>query len=361
MSKPEKKPPRKRKKPEVIHQVPLEKIQIPDERITSVTPSGIVRELKDSIAEKGILQPLQLIQTKDQLILTDGLHRLKAAFDLGMKTVPCIIRKGTDEVQLIENLILNRQRGKSDPVGEGIVLRALVRDHGMTVGQACRAVQVSHTWGKKLYDIVSLSPEIREMISHRLLPVGSAAHLIALENPEKQLEVATDAVKWNYSVEQTKHRVKELLNPDHEKPVGSYEFTEAGQPQRVLPECFACGNEIPDRLKYAYFHVDCFEDLKQAMAAASQKEHLPGLPEQMEQVRDLQAKANVLGPDPYIQSAQKYGQQRYPTQEQPEPIPQAPLKPVFGINLEQLQCRHEFRQHGPNIINCAKCGLLVTY
>ena len=160
MSKEKTKPKLKTRKKQEIIDVAIDLIRVPEQRITSVTPEEIIIELKDSIAKHGILQPLQIIKIEEELILVDGLHRIIAAQQMGKSTVPCIIRDGDEETLLVQNLIVNRQRGASDPVGEGIVLRALVHEHGMSIKEACRTVGMHPTKGRKLYKIVNLSKPI---------------------------------------------------------------------------------------------------------------------------------------------------------------------------------------------------------
>ncbi len=346
---------------ERIEHLSLDVIRVPDERITSVTPEVIMRELIDSIKDRGILQPLQILKIGKDHILVDGLHRIMAAQQLGMSTVPCIVRSGTEETLLVENLIVNRQRGKSDPVGEGNVLRALCREHKMTLGEACRAASISHSWGRKLFNIVALPANLLVMVREGTLTVGSAEHILALDDPMIQAEVATDCIKWGYTVEQTKSRVLELLNPDHDKPAGGYEFTEAGQPQRILPECFSCGKDIHDRLKYAHFHIECFDELEAAMVKPTKPE--PVRPP------DYQTASGKFGHHQRTDDRpplQRPEQHLYPPpQQQPKPyqsfIPAEQPPPQQSVNMQQLQCRHSFQQLDHATLQCEICGVRVTY
>jgi len=349
-----------RNKREIVD-VPIDQIRVPDERITSVTPEEIIIELKDSIARHGILQPLQIIEIEKELVLVDGLHRIIAAQQMGKSTVPCIIRKGTAETLLVQNLIVNRQRGASDPVGEGIVLRTLVHEHGMNVKEACRTVGMSPSKGRKLYKIVNLSKPILAMITTKHLAVGSAEHLLALDDPEQALEVAHDAVKWNYTVEQTKSRVLELLNPDHSKPIGGYEFSEAGQPAPILPKCFACGKDIHDRLKLAYFCIEDYEMLRQLLEEMKTSEVSPPQPTpQPQQQQYIKPVFNPIVPSQsppqptFKEQAEQLNRLRTP----PQNIETAQ---TAGVNMPQLQCQHRFEQSTGRSLYCPLCNLTVNY
>jgi len=71
----------------------VDKILVPEDRVTSVVDEEIEAELEQSIKQHGILQPLQIAEVNGQYVLIDGLHRLQIAKKLGMKTVPCIVQK----------------------------------------------------------------------------------------------------------------------------------------------------------------------------------------------------------------------------------------------------------------------------
>ena len=63
-----------------------------------VYADGPIDDLLVSIAEHGILQPL--VATKSMTLIS-GHRRLKAALELGLKTVPVIIRDVDDEIVAI--------------------------------------------------------------------------------------------------------------------------------------------------------------------------------------------------------------------------------------------------------------------
>lgn len=78
---------------------------------------GILNNLLDcyktSIAQMGVMNPL--IVTEDNTVIS-GWQRTRAALELGMENVPCIVRQFENEDEILRCLIETniRQRGRID-------------------------------------------------------------------------------------------------------------------------------------------------------------------------------------------------------------------------------------------------------
>lgn len=250
---------------EKVQMIDIDKILVPEERVTSIVPSDTMAELEQSIKERGIRQPLYIMRIKDKLILVDGLHRLLVAKKLGIKKVPCIIREGTEKDLLIENLILNRQRGISDPIGEAQVLQTLVSEHKMPLSQAAKACNISESTARKYLQILKLPQEILDMVRRKEIGLGCAYWISKLEDREQQYSVARDASVYEYTEEMCRARVLQLLRPSIEPEETGYTFTPQGAPQKVLPKCFLCGKEIEEDPVYVWLHRNCLQILQDAV------------------------------------------------------------------------------------------------
>ena len=70
-------------------------------------------EFKTSIAQMGVMNPL--IVTEDNTVIS-GWQRTRAALELGMENVPCIVRQFGSEDEILRCLIETniRQRGRID-------------------------------------------------------------------------------------------------------------------------------------------------------------------------------------------------------------------------------------------------------
>jgi len=250
------------KKEEVVY-LPIDKIMIPDTRVTSVVDPDIMEELRESVRQKGILQPLHVAEVDGQYVLIDGLHRLYVARELGIKEVPCIVRPMTMDEVLIQNLIVNRQRGRSNPAQEAEVLERLINEFGYSINKAAEILGISRTKARKLLAISKLPEEVKDLLKHGKLQFEAAYLLTFLEDKNKQIEVANDAVRFGYTVEQVKARVQYELNPQAEPEAVGWTFSETGAPEPVYPKCFLCGEDVVEDGTYIWIHKGCLEILEQ--------------------------------------------------------------------------------------------------
>jgi ParB family chromosome partitioning protein len=247
---------------EVVQDVPLDKIIVPRERVTSVWDPALAEEFIESVKSKGVLEPITLMQVDDELYLIDGLHRLEAVEKMGVKTIRAIIKPGTIDDLLLENIIRNRQRGKSNPSQEAEVLQVLVEKRGIPLETAAHTLGMTPTWAKKLLRIAKLPDRVKDLLKHGKIGVGSAVHISMLEDPTKELDVANDAAHFGYTEEQTKFRVLALLKEGFEPGPGEYDFTPEGIPSKVPIRCYGCGQNIdPGKTtqKYVWLCDQCLE------------------------------------------------------------------------------------------------------
>ncbi|MEM4846453.1 MAG: ParB/RepB/Spo0J family partition protein [Thermosphaera sp.] len=245
---------------EVI-QVEVDKILVPEERVTSVVDEELLQELEASIREKGILQPLLIGEVDGKYVLIDGLHRLVIARKLGMKTVPCIVRKMSEEELIVTNLIVNRQRGKSNPADEARIIKLLVDDYHYSFSTVAEKLNMSRSTVEKYYQIAKFgSQRLLEALKHGQISVGCAYYISMIEDKQKQDEVVEHAIKWQYTVEQCKAAALSATVPQYTPEPGGWMIdTSTGQPVRVKVKTALCGMEedpayvvnIPVPAKYA--------------------------------------------------------------------------------------------------------------
>jgi ParB/RepB/Spo0J family partition protein len=247
-----------------VVQVEVDKILIPEDRVTSMLDAEILEELERSIRQHGILQPLQLANLNGQLVLIDGLHRLYIAKKLGMKTVPAIIKPMTEDQLLITNLIMNRQRGKSNPAHEARILTKLVEEYGYDFDKAAELLGMSRHTADRYYRIAkNASAKTYGFLESGVLSVGCAYWLSYIDDKSKQDEIAEYAVKWSYTVDQCKAAAMSILNPT--LPV-EYEMTLTGEMKpRPIP-VYPCGREVePGKTVVVTFDAEIWPQVEEAL------------------------------------------------------------------------------------------------
>ena len=145
-----------------------------------------LRELADSIREKGIIQPLAVNRTSPNsyhLIL--GERRLRAARLVGLETVPAIVHEIDSAQELIElALIENIQREDLNPVEEAEAYRALIDTCLLTQEQIASRVGKDRSTVANALRLLRLPEEVQEMLRAGELQMGHARALVSLEEKE---------------------------------------------------------------------------------------------------------------------------------------------------------------------------------
>lgn len=242
---------------QAVQAVAVESLAVPDLRVTSIMSEEQLEELVSSIRQQGILQPLQVLRVEGVLWVVDGYNRLMAARELQLPAVPCIVRDGSPTDLALHNLVVNRQRGKSNPAEEARLVRHLREEAGLPVEEIARRTGISTSWARKLHDLYDLPPEVLELVANGKLGVSHALELRRLPNVAEQVQVATHASEWRYTVEQVKVAVESALRPGQPAEPGGVTFAPTGRPQRIPILCTVCHADITDTPSYSWACEGC--------------------------------------------------------------------------------------------------------
>lgn len=146
-----------------------------------------LRELADSIAAKGILQPIIARKTPGQQFeIIAGERRWRAAQMAGLQSVPVIIAEMSDEDALAFGLIENIQRQDLSPIEEATALSRLIEEFGMTHQQLAKSVGKSRTAISNSLRLLKASPLIQSYLCEGKLEVGHARSLLTLSSQEQE-------------------------------------------------------------------------------------------------------------------------------------------------------------------------------
>ncbi len=169
--------------------------------------------LAASIREQGILQPLILVRTSDEAadqpyVLIAGERRLRAARQIGLTTVPCVI-KDADQQQMLEWAIIeNIQREDLNPVDRARAYRDYLDRFQFTQAQAAERLGEPRTTIANHLRILDLTDDVQKMLIDGRLSFGHAKVLAGLAgNPEVQLSLACKVAAGSASVRQLEELV----------------------------------------------------------------------------------------------------------------------------------------------------------
>lgn len=169
-----------------------------------------LEELKESIQQYGILQPLIVRKLGQGYELIAGERRFRAAKLAGLRTIPVIVRDYSDmqvtEIALIENL----QRENLNAIEEGRAYECLLREFNLTQEIVAQKVGRSRSHVANFLRLLKLSPRVQEYVADGSLSMGQAKPLLALTDDELQLEAADYILTEELSSRQIEALVKHL-------------------------------------------------------------------------------------------------------------------------------------------------------
>jgi ParB family chromosome partitioning protein len=206
---------------ERVHQISL----------ASVVPSTLqprkdfgreaLQELIDSIRQHGIIQPLIIRpattgpsaggQVGARFELIAGERRWRAAQEIGLATVPAIVRTASDLEVLELSLIENLQRADLNPIEEAQGYARLANEFGMRQEDIALKVGRSRAAVANAVRLLDLHPQVQVWLAQNLLSVGHAKVLLALKAPEEQLLAAETVLRRNATVRSTERLVARQL------------------------------------------------------------------------------------------------------------------------------------------------------
>ena len=194
-----------------------------------------LEELAASIESQGIIQPIVVRQVEnDKFEIIAGERRWRAARKAGLKQVPCVIKNVDDRAAIAMALIENIQREDLNVIEEAVALDRLQDEFSLTHQQVAEVIGKSRATVSNLLRLNQLEMDVKYLLSEKMLEMGHARALLALEG-EEQVEVAELVAKKRMTVRQTEQLVKKCLQPQSEEK-NELQDTEAQQMSQKLSE-----------------------------------------------------------------------------------------------------------------------------
>lgn len=177
-------------------------------------------ELKDSIREKGVIQPVTVRFFDGGYQLIAGERRLRAVRDLGIESIPAyILQVDTDEEMMELSIIENIHREDLNPIDIAVGYKRLIEECHLTQEQVAQKVGKDRTTVTNFLRLLKLPPKIQASVEQGQLSMGHARALLAVTDKERQLEIWSKILKQDLSVRKVEQLVKSAGKPKQKKAV----------------------------------------------------------------------------------------------------------------------------------------------
>ncbi len=169
-----------------------------------------IQELTESIRQFGVLQPLIVQDRGKYYEIIAGERRWRAAMAAGLKEIPVVIRKMTEQEIIEISLIENIQREALNPIEEAEAFKRLLTEFQLTQEEVAERVSKSRTAVTNSMRLLKLDERVQQMVIDKMLTTGHARALLSIEDGELQFQAANRIFNEKLSVRDTEKLAKKI-------------------------------------------------------------------------------------------------------------------------------------------------------
>jgi ParB family chromosome partitioning protein len=198
------------------------------------------RQLAESIAEHGLLQPVVVRRVHDHYQLVAGQRRLEAARQAGWIDVPVRVVEADDrqaaELAIIENL----QRRDLNAIEKAASFQRYLERYGCTQEELAGRLKLDRSTIANLIRLLELPQVIQDAVRQGKVTQGHARALLPLGEEREQLQFCRRIQEEGLNVRQTEEAVQQAIAVADGRPLGVVGHEGPGsRPRRARDENLA--------------------------------------------------------------------------------------------------------------------------
>ncbi len=241
-----------------------------------------LRELSDSIKKHGMIMPIVVNKMEGgRYMIIAGERRYRAAKMAGKTTIPVVVREYSDreikEISLIENL----QREDLNPIEAATAMKQLMDEYHLTQEELAERIGKSRPAVTNTLRLLSLSPDVINLVSSGRLSAGHARALVTLPE-DAQYKLASDTIKDGLSVRDVERSVRDYFaspeelaeKKDKKKLQVSIELKDLIERMRhtFKTKVSLIGNDRKGRIYIDYYNTDDLDRISEIVDMAEKLE-----------------------------------------------------------------------------------------
>jgi ParB family chromosome partitioning protein len=175
--------------------------------------SDALEELKKSILENGLIQPITIRRSADKKYeLISGERRLRACSDIGFEHIPSyIIKVDSKEAMVALALIENIQREKLNAIEVAEAYKRLIEECNLSQEEIAKRVGKDRSTVTNSLRLLKLPESIKQSLIKNEINAGHARALINLPSEKYQNELLKKIINEQLSVRKVENLVKSFL------------------------------------------------------------------------------------------------------------------------------------------------------
>lgn len=198
------------KNDDVIQEIPVKDCRPNPYQPRKTFRADAIEELKESILEYGIIQPLIVRKSIKGYEIVVGERRYRAAKEAGLDVIPAVVKELTDakmmEVALLENL----QREDLTPIEEAYAYSNLMNELDITQDELSKRLGKSRSHIANIIRLLSLPDQVIAYINNGELSMGHGRALLGIKDTEKIMPFVDQIRKEKLNVRQVEQLILQL-------------------------------------------------------------------------------------------------------------------------------------------------------
>jgi ParB family chromosome partitioning protein len=184
----------------------------------SMDPGGL-EELRDSIANHGVMQPIMVRKHGSGYQLVAGERRWRAARLAGLERIPAVVREDLSDQDMLElALVENVQRRDLDPIERARGFKSLMDTLSVTQEGVAAKVGLKRATVANHLRLLDLPDRVQDAVAKGLIQMGHARALLGLNNPAHIEAALESCVRSDLSVRDVEQLVRERNAAPTEAP-----------------------------------------------------------------------------------------------------------------------------------------------
>lgn len=171
----------------------------PDQPRKTFDPHSL-KELSESIKEKGIIQPILVEKSGGSYIIIAGERRYRASKLAGLTEIPVIVKDFSENEKLEIALIENIQREDLNPVEEAIAYHDLMDRGNINQEEVAAKVGKNRSTVANSLRLLKLPENIQTTLAKGAISAGHARAILSLDTEEQMEDLHKRIITYGLSV-----------------------------------------------------------------------------------------------------------------------------------------------------------------
>ncbi|WP_217588435.1 ParB/RepB/Spo0J family partition protein [Lentibacillus saliphilus] len=204
---------------DTVQEIPIDECRPNPYQPRKTFHADAIEELKESILEYGIIQPLIVRQSIKGYEIVVGERRFRAAREAGLKSIPAVVKELTDEKMMELALLENLQREDLTPIEEAHAYANLMKELQITQEDLSQKLGKSRSHIANIVRLLSLPDQIVAHINNGELSMGHGRALLGLKDKDQMIPIVNKIRKDKLNVRQVEQLIVQAnAAPTKEKP-----------------------------------------------------------------------------------------------------------------------------------------------